>query len=74
MNSKKTVLIILLVLTIGIVGLTVAYFSNITTLNNIFETKPYGDVFTKEFVSPTNWLPGDNTEKSVVAINNGGIN
>ena len=73
MKEKKTILILILVLTIGIIGLTVAYFSNSTTLNNIFETKPYGDVFTEEFVAPTNWLPGDTTNKSVVATNTGEV-
>ena len=73
MNNKKTIIILILVLTIGIIGLTVAYFSNSTTLNNIFETKPYGDVFTEEFVAPTNWLPGDTTNKSVVATNTGEV-
>ena len=73
MKDKKTILILILVLTIGIIGLTVAYFSNSTTLNNIFETKQYGDVFTEEFVAPTNWLPGETTNKSVVATNTGEV-
>lgn len=61
MNSKKTTIILMLVLTIGIVGLTIAYFSNTSSITNIFSTNPYGTTVTEEFVSPTNWLPGTET-------------
>ena len=73
MNNKKTIIILILVLTMGIVGLTVAYFANSASLDNVFETKPYGNTFTEEFVSPDNWLPGTTTEKSVVATNTGEV-
>ena len=38
MKNNKIVLTLILVLTIGIVGLTIAYFSNSSTINNIFNT------------------------------------
>ena len=53
MNKKnKSILIILLVLCIGLVGLTIAYFSNSTSIENEFNTNPYGTTVTEEFVSP----------------------
>ena len=73
MNSKRTIMILILVLTIGIVGLTIAYFSNSSTVNNIFTTQPYGTTVTETFTSPSNWLPGTTTDKTVVATNTGNV-
>ena len=73
MNNKKTIIILILILVIGIVGVTIAYFANSTSLDNTFVTNPYGNTFTEKFVLPDNWLPGITTNKSVVATNTGGI-
>ena len=73
MNNKKTIITLILVLFIGIIGLTVAYFSNSTTIDNLFSTKEYGSTITETFTSPSNWLPGDVTEKKVVATNTGEV-
>ena len=73
MKEKKTILILILVLTIGIVGLTIAYFSNNTSVNNIFTTQPYGTTVTETFTSPSNWLPGQEVDKSVIATNTGNV-
>ena len=43
MNNKKTIITLILILLIGIIGLTFAYFSNSTTLDNLFSTKEYGN-------------------------------
>ena len=72
-KKNKSLLIILLVLCIGLVGLTIAYFSNSTALDNIFSTKEYGTTYTEEFVSPDNWLPGDTTPKTITATNSGQV-
>ena len=61
MNNKKTIIILILVLTIGIVGLTIAYFSNSTSVDNQFTTQPYGTTVEESFISPSNWLPGGAT-------------
>ena len=61
MNNKKTIIILILVLTIGIVGLTIAYFSNSTSIDNLFSTNPYGTTIEESFISPDNWLPGTTT-------------
>ena len=73
MNSKRTIMILILVLTIGIVGLTLAYFSNSSTVNNIFTTQPYGTTVTENFTSPSNWLPGQEVDKTVIATNTGNV-
>ena len=73
MNQKRTIIILILVLTIGIVGLTIAYFSNSSTVNNIFTTQPYGTTVTENFTSPSNWLPGQEVDKTVVATNTGNV-
>ena len=71
-KNKKT-LIILSVLLIGVIGLTIAYFSNSSIFDNIFNTKPYGTKIVEEFISPDNWLPGDTTDKKIIATNTGKV-
>ena len=73
MNNKKTILILILVLTIRLIGLGIAYFSNSTSFDNLFSTNPYGSTVTEQFISPDNWLPGDVTEKTIVATNSGNV-
>ena len=73
MNNKKIVIALLLIAIIGIVGLTIAYFANSTSLDNTFTTKEYGTTYEETFVSPDNWLPGDTTEKTLVATNTGEV-
>ena len=73
MKNNKIILTLILVLTIGIVGLTIAYFSNSSTITNTFNTNPYGTTVTEEFVSPDNWLPGTSTDKSLTVTNSGQV-
>ena len=73
MTNKKSVIALLLIAIIGIVGLTIAYFSNSTDVENTFTTKEYGTTYTESFVSPDNWLPGDTTQKTLVATNTGQV-
>ena len=73
MNNKKSVIALLLIAVIGIVGLTIAYFANSTDVENTFTTKEYGTTYTESFVSPDNWLPGDTTQKTLVATNTGQV-
>ena len=73
MNNKKTIFILVLVLFVGIVGLTLAYFANSTSVDNLFTTQPYGTTVTEEFTSPSNWLPGDEVDKTIVATNTGNV-
>ena len=74
MNKKnKSLIALLFVLCVGSVGLTIAYFSNSDTIENQFITKEYGTTYTEEFVSPDSWLPGDTTDKTIVATNSGQV-
>ena len=73
MRKSKGILILLFLAIMGVVGITLAYFSNSTNIENEFITKEYGNVVTEKFVSPSNWLPGDTTEKKVVATNTGEV-
>ncbi len=73
MKNRKTIVALLLVAIVGLVGLTIAYFANSQTINNLFSTKEYGTTYIEEFVSPSNWLPGDTTAKVVTATNSGQV-
>ena len=73
MKNKKSIIALLIVAIIGIVGLTLAYFSNSDTIENQFITKEYGSTYTEEFVSPDNWLPGDTTDKTIIVENTGEV-
>ena len=71
--KKKNLIVLLLIAVIGIVGVTIAYFSSTTTFENEFNTKEYGTTYTESFVSPDNWLPGDTTNKTVIVTNSGTV-
>jgi len=66
-------IVILLILVIGVVGLTLAYFANSTSVDNIFTTQPYGTTVEEVFTAPSNWLPGDTTSKTLTATNTGNV-
>ena len=57
MKQNKSLIILLLVAVIGIVGVTIAYFSSRATFENVFETPEYGTTYIEKFTSPDNWLP-----------------
>ena len=73
MKNRKSVVALLLVAIIGIVGLTVAYFSNSTSITNEFETSEYGTDVIETFTSPTGWQPGDETPKVLTVKNTGEV-
>lgn len=68
---KKYLIVCLLLLTIGIVGITFASFRDDKDLENQFKINSYDTYTTQTFVSPDNWLPGDTTENKVFITNNG---
>ena len=72
-KSNKSIIALLIVLTIGLVGLTVAYFANSTDVANEFKTNPYGTTVEETFNAPSNWLPGDITKKEISATNTGEV-
>lgn len=72
-KNKKALVALLIVAIVGVIGFTFAYFSDKITVNNEFKTKPYGTTVTEVFVSPENWTPGTETEKTVVTKNSGEV-
>ena len=74
MKNSKSIIILLIIAIVGVVGLTLAYFSNSSSVTNIFSTNEYGSTVTEEFVSPTNWTPGTVTDKTLVVTNSGSVN
>ena len=73
MNNKKTLVGALLVAIIGLIGLTIAFFTDSVEIPNKFKTKPYRTSVIEEFVSPDNWTPGTTTTKRVYATNDGDV-
>ena len=73
MKNKKSLVALILLAIGGIFGLTFAYFSNSTEIENRFETPEYGTTTVEQFVSPDNWQPGDKTEKKLKVQNTGEV-
>ena len=63
----------MLVVVVGLIGMTVAYFSNSTSIENEFETAEYGTDVVETFTSPTDWQPGDETPKVLTVKNTGEV-
>ena len=73
MKNSKSIIALLIIAIVGVVGLTIAFFSNSSTITNEFSTNPYGTTVTEEFISPNNWLPGTTTDKTLVVTNTGSV-
>ena len=72
-KSKKSLVALLLVAVLGIVGVTIAYFTSTDTFENVFGTKPYSMEVVETFESPDDWTPGTTTNKTVIATNKGDV-
>lgn len=74
-NKKNNIPLfaLLLLAIVGVVGVTIAYFTSTTSFENVFKTSPYSTEVTEEFTSPTNWIPGTTTPKTVFAKNTGDV-
>ena len=73
MKKKKSLFAIIAVLLILVVGATIAYFNSSTSFNNQFNIGDYNVVVREIFTSPSNWAPGDTTEKKIFAKNEGTV-
>ena len=73
MKKNKSLIIILLILVVGVIGLTLAYFANTANITNEFKSKEYGTTVTEEFTSPDNWLPGSTEPKTLTVTNSGQV-
>ncbi len=72
-NSRKSLVALLLLLLVGVVGGTIAYFTSTADFSNVFKTATYSTVTEERFVSPDKWTPGTTTDKEVKLKNNGNI-
>ena len=70
---KKKLLIAGGIFLLLIVGVTIAYFSTSDTFNNLFDAAEYGADATEVFTSPTDWMPGDTTPKTLTVTNSGDV-
>ena len=73
MKKKKNLFIIAFLCFITLVGVTIAYLQSSAVLENIFNAGTYKTVTHEEFVSPSNWTPGDTTAKTITTKNEGTI-
>lgn len=73
MNNKKSLFFLLIIMFISVIGLSFSFFADTTTFENVFGSNKYGTTITETFVSPVNWLPGDVTNKNLIATNTGDV-
>ena len=70
-NKKLPIIAIFLVGLVLLIGGTFAYYTSTTEFENRFKPKPYSTEIIEEFVSPSDWKPGDVTPKTVSITNTG---
>ena len=70
-KSKRSLLFIIIGILVMGVGSTLAYLTSTGVFNNIFNTGTFETRFHEEFTSPTNWMPGDETPKTITVKNEG---
>lgn len=58
---------------LGCIGSGFAYFVQELWTHNEFQTAQYDTVLKEEFISPDNWLPGEEINKDVWITNNGTV-
>ena len=75
MKQRRNMSIIMgvLLILVGIIGGTIAYFTSSDRFTNVFSTKPYVMEVREVFESPDAWVPGTTTSKTVVATNKGDV-
>ena len=74
-NTIKLVILVLALTTLllGLVGVTFSYFQSTGEIVNEFQAGEYSTSAEETFVSPSNWLPGDTTEKLLNITNEGNV-
>ena len=75
MNNRKLTSMFVLIAALVLVGisLTFAYFTSNTEFENEFHTGYYKVEAVEDFVSPEGWMPGDETNKTLVVTNKGNV-
>ena len=67
----KKRIILIVVIAILFIGFTIAYFSNKVNVENVFDSHKYSTMTVDNFISPSNWKPGDTVDKTFYVTNNG---
>ena len=70
-NIKPVTMILLLIGLSLIIGGTIAYYTSTDTFNNEFNASNYIIEVEENFESPEGWVPGDTTQKDIIATNRG---
>ena len=70
-NIKPVTMILLLIGLSLIIGGTIAYYTSTDTFNNEFNASNYVIEVEENFESPEGWVPGDTTQKDIIATNKG---
>ena len=72
-KNKKIFIVVVLVMVLGVIGVTYAVSSTTDILDNLFNTQGYNVSILETFESPDDWAPGATADKIVKAKNDGGI-
>lgn len=70
---KKKYLIIIFIFAIILIIFTIAYFSNSSFTENVFNSKKYSTMISEAFISPSNWKPGGTVDKTFYVANTGEV-
>ena len=70
-NYKPIAVILLLIGLSLVIGGTIAYYTSTDTFNNEFNASSYVIEVEETFESPDDWVPGDTTQKEIIATNKG---
>ena len=73
MGYRKILSVLALIVVLGFVGMTYAYFTSSTKLKNEFKIGTYSTSVKEEFISPDNWVPGTTTTKRINVTNHGTV-
>lgn len=72
-KNKKALIALTILVFVGIIGGTFAFFTSTQTFDNLFRTKTFSTKFEEKFESPDNWVPGVTTKKEIIASNEGDV-
>ena len=71
LKKKRSLFAIAFLCLVVLVGITIAYFTSTSNIENIFNAGTYKTVTTEQFVSPEKWVPGNTTPKTIITKNEG---
>ncbi len=69
----KRIIIIVLLLLIGTIGTTIAYFNTRSIIDNNIKSEEYKVTYNYEYIKDGNWNPGDISNPSITVKNDGRV-